>query len=453
MQKRRIFKVLILTFSVVMVASCASTSVYQVDLIPTPDVFAEGLINPFPEKEPLGEDAPYDGILYATDRLPGKRTLITPKSRADEVYYKTDRGTLLRLGIGRVSIDKWVMGGREKIGWDEVRQISLMKDRSHDYPLQIKDIKEFGILDRSYNDYNKLPALVEKAEQPTKTYSALINKQLAASKKKDIYIYVHGYNTVFEDPLLVASELWHYMGYDGVFIAYSWPATPRGFAYLADLDTARLSSRNLRIFLEYLSDETDVENIHIVGHSMGTRIVSYTLHDIALTYSGESHAQIHKIIPIGNVFLIGSDLDRGVFMGFTLDGLLNVPTTLNVYMSGTDSALGASNFLFERERLGESWLNQKPTEIIVDYLEKHPHVHYIDVTKAKDSGDGNGHHYFTGSPWVSSDLLLTLKYDFTPEQRGLKLDDYGMWSFEEDHESRLRNSLKKMDPALLHVTE
>ena len=31
--------------------------------------------------------------------LPGKRTLITPKSREDEVYYNTGRGTLLRLGI------------------------------------------------------------------------------------------------------------------------------------------------------------------------------------------------------------------------------------------------------------------------------------------------------------------------------------------------------------------
>ncbi|NOQ89859.1 MAG: alpha/beta hydrolase, partial [Gammaproteobacteria bacterium] len=114
------------------------------------------------------------------------------------------------------------------------------------------------------------------------------------------------------------------MGYDGVFIAYSWPATSRGLAYLADLDTARLASRNLRIFLEYLSEETDVENIHLIGYSMGTRVVTYALQDIALIYKGESHKKIHKKLRVGNVSLVGSDLDRGVFLVFTLDGILNV---------------------------------------------------------------------------------------------------------------------------------
>ncbi len=78
MRKRQCIKVLTLSVSFLLLASCASTSVYQVDLIPAPNAFAEGLVDPFPEKEPLGEDAPYDGILYVTDRLPAKRTLITP---------------------------------------------------------------------------------------------------------------------------------------------------------------------------------------------------------------------------------------------------------------------------------------------------------------------------------------------------------------------------------------
>ena len=154
MQKRQWLKVLTLSVSVFLIASCATKSVYQVDLIPAPDVFTEGLVNPFPEKYPLGKEAAYDGILYVTDRLPGKRTLITPESREDEVYYNTGRGTLLRLGIGHLDIEKWALIGNKHIGWDEIKQISLEKDRSDIYPLQIMDIKEFGILDRSYNQYN-----------------------------------------------------------------------------------------------------------------------------------------------------------------------------------------------------------------------------------------------------------------------------------------------------------
>jgi len=452
-QTGQIMRFLIILLAGFFVVSCAGPKVYQIDLIPAPDVFAEGLVNPFPEKPPIGKDAPYNGILYATDRLPAEKTFLTPESQEDEVYYKNKRGTLLRLGMGRIEIDRRIFGGRQDISWDEVRRISLEKNRLNSYPLQIKDIQEFGVLDRSYHIFSSKKALATKSSKPAKKYAGLINKKLAISKKKDIYIYVHGYNTVFEDPLLVASELWHYMGYDGVFIAYSWPATPRGLAYLADLDTARLASRNLRLFLEYLSEETDVENIHIVGYSMGTRVTTYALQDSALIYKGESHEKIHKKLHIGNVMLIGSDLDRGVFTGFMLDGVLNVPSTLNIYMSDTDSALGASNWLFERARLGEAWVANRPPKLFVDYLKENPNLRFIDVTSAKDAASGNGHHYFTASPWVSSDLLLTLMYGFSPEQRGLKKDGYGMWEFGKDHLARLRKLLKTMDPELLKVNK
>ncbi len=279
----------------------------------------------------------------------------------------------------------------------------------------------------------------------------LINKKLAMSRKKDIYIYVHGYNTVFEDPLLVAAELWHYMGYDGVFIAYSWPATPRGLAYLADMDTARLTSRNLRILLEFLSDETSAENIHLIGYSMGARVVTYAIKDSALIYKGQPHERIRKKLHIGEVILLGSDLDRGVFAGYLLDGLLNVPDNLNVYMSGSDSVLGASNWLFERNRLGENWTGGKPPQPVVDYLIKNPNLRFIDVTKAESAGSGNGHSYFTGSPWVSGDILLTLMFGLSPKQRGLVKDEYNMWKFEDYYQSNLRRALEMLDPKLLDV--
>lgn len=243
------------------------------------------------------------------------------------------------------------------------------------------------------------------------------------------------------------------MGYDGVFIGYSWPATPRGLAYLADMDTARLASRNLRIFLEFLSEETNAENIHIVGYSMGTRVATYAIQDSALIHKGKSHNEIRKKLRVGDVILIGSDLDRGVFAGFVIDGLLNIPNTLSIYMSDTDSALSASNWLFDRARLGEAWVKNKPPKILTEFLNNNPNIRFIDVTSAKNAGSGNGHHYFTGSPWVSSDLLLTLMFGFTPEQRGLQKDDYGMWKFTKDYDKHVRESLQKMDPKLLDVNK
>jgi hypothetical protein len=44
-------------------------------------------------------------------------------------------------------------------------------------------------------------------------------------------------------------------------------------------------------------------------------------------------------------------------------------------------------------------------------------------------------------------------FGFTPDQRGLKKDDYGMWKFTKDHDKNLRESLKDMDPKLLNVNK
>ena len=58
---------------------------------------------------------------------------------------------------------------------------------------------------------------------PAETFAKLINSKLALSRQKEVLIYVHGYKVVFDNPILVTTELWHFLGYDGVAIAFAWP--------------------------------------------------------------------------------------------------------------------------------------------------------------------------------------------------------------------------------------
>lgn len=428
---------LLILFPAVVLSACTGIVPYQIDLLPTPDVYAKKIVNPFPTMDII-KASPYRGILYATDRLPSSK-------KHDEIYYRNKRGGLLRLGVGAVEIDRQKWFVKKDTEWDELVKISTTKIRKQGYPLQVKGLKEIGILDRSGNVFRGMPKNIKNPRLPAQQYAKLINKKLAMSRKKDIFIYVHGYNTIFEDPLLVGTELWHYIGYDGVFIAYAWPATPRGLAYLADMDTARVTSRNLRFFLEYLSEETDVENIHIIGYSMGTRIVSFALEDIALMYKGQSYSKIKKKVKVGNVMLIGSDLEIAIFGGYLLDGILNTTKSLSVYMSENDSAMSASSWLFERPRVGESWTDRKVPKSLKDYLQQNKKLQFIDVSLAEDADIGNGHHYFIESPWVSSDVLLTLGYDLSPKQRGLTLNKKtNMWYFSKDYPKKVAAELKKL---------
>lgn len=406
--------------------------------MPAPDVYGGGLLNPLPETNPF-ERIPYDGILFATDRSPATE-------EDPEQYYRNDRGQLLRLGLAEIQF------GKKEFTWEFARDTSMLKSRTTEYPVKISNVEEWGYMGSTlpyWFDMN----LISEGELPsdaTDRFAKAINAQLAASKKKHVYIYVHGYKVVFENPVLVSAELWHFLGYDGAFIAYAWPSTPSKFAYIKDSDTAGGYARNLRLLLEFVAENTNAEEIHVIGYSNGTRLVTRAMEQLALIHEGETADEIFEQLRLRNVILVGSDLDRGVFGSYVADGLLNVSKHLSIYMSPYDKALGFSQFLTRRQRLGQLWgskggeIHPLARQALIDYRDQ---ISFINVSEAEGSDSGNGHGYFRSSPWASSDVLMTMYYGLTPEQRGLtEQEDLPIFTFPPDYISRLWNTIETVDP-------
>ena len=273
--------ILLILFGYV-VSSCSTITWDQINLMPAPDVFHESNLDLLPNEDPM-QQIPYQGVLYATDRKP-------VLDEDNDNYYANERGKLLRLGVARISLHQG------EIDWNDVRQTSLLKNRPDDFPIKVTDIEELGILE------DTIPGFASRADYDAEDldgdeeFSQAINAQLARSNKKDIYIYVHGYKVIFENPLLVGTELWHFLGYDGVMIGYAWPSTPSMWAYLRDTDTSNGYARHFRKFLEYLAERTDVEEIHIIAYSNGTRMVSRAFEQLALIFNDMSREDIHKKI-------------------------------------------------------------------------------------------------------------------------------------------------------------
>jgi len=406
--------------------------------MPAPDVYGDGLLNPLPEYNPMDE-IPYDGILYATDRRPAA-------AEDSEKYYVNDRGQIIRIGVAKVQL------GKKTFGWEKAREISMLRSRTEKYPLKISSVDEWGVLGSSVPYWADLELMSNGNPPPDASdrFAGAINAQLSRSKKKDVYIYVHGYKVVYENPVLVSAELWHFLGYEGVFIAYAWPSTPSKFAYIKDSDTSAGFSRNFRLLLEFVAEHTDAERIHIVGYSNGTRLVCRAMEQLALLNDELMPEEIHAKQRIGNVILVGSDLDRGVFASYVSDGLLNVPQRLSVYMSQYDKALGVSQFLTRRERLGQMWggkggeITPQARKALSMFREQ---LSVINVSEAEGASTGNGHGYFRHSPWASSDVLMTLYYGLTPGERGLvKQDDLPVYTFPPDYISRLWDAIEEVDP-------
>ena len=189
--------------------SCASLPIDQVNLMPAPDVYGDGLLNPLPEINPF-PNIPYKGILYATDRQPA--------GEGDpERYYANERGQFVRIGVADVAL------GNRDFDWEYARNISMLKTRTDKLPVRIDSVKEWGILRSSAPYWAEINLMFPDKPPPdaTSRFVDAINAQLTLSDKKHVYIYVHGYKVVYENPVLIASELWHFLGYNGAFIAYA----------------------------------------------------------------------------------------------------------------------------------------------------------------------------------------------------------------------------------------
>ena len=402
--------------------------------MPAPGIYEEGKIDPFIDNDPISRGV-QPGILYATDRAPAA------EDDKKYEYYTHERGRVLRLGeaFTKLGID-------EDITWEEARKITLLKNRTDNYPLEVSEIEEFGILERTIPPFD---GINERSQEPLERFQAEIRERLAHSRSNDVYIYVHGYKVNFENPLLVASELWHFLGYNGAFIAYSWPTKFSIWAYVADLENARASARYLRTLILDIAKMPEVDKIHVIGYSAGTRLVSRMLADLGMYGFRLTKEEIYDRVKLGNVILIGSDVDRNILTGYLIDGALRIPDALTIYQSQEDGALNMSKKVFRLERSGQVVLDRPMTPESAQFFEDHPELRMIDVTNAEGGTEGSGHSYFRTSPWVSSDILMTLMYDLSPEERGLvPYEDFPLWDFPDDYVERLRQSLARANPAL-----
>ena len=407
-----------------LLVGCASAPLGRTELMPAPAVFEAGRFDPFAQVPPETRRLETE-ILFATDRDPATASDL-------ERHYASRRGYLVRLGRAQIR------HGDGKLDWQTASRLSLEPKRKPPYRLQVGAVEEIGILAESASVFTKPDLLPDDADAAAAVFAAAVDEKLSRSQSRDVFVYVHGFKVPFENPLLVATELWHFMGYDGVFIPYSWPATPRLLAYFSDVETAALSAHYLKQFIQFLRKRTGAERVHVLGYSAGTRLVLDALSMLAIERDRRSDGA-----RIGEVILVGSDVDTGLFATALNNGILEASERTTVYLSGIDSALRFSNLVFGRERLGQILDEGMPAHVREALLARDELV-LIDVTDAEDAGARNGHSYFRESPWVSSDILATLAYRLGPAERGLVRPDSGLpiWSYPSDFIERLQRALE-----------
>jgi esterase/lipase superfamily enzyme len=390
------------------------------EMMPPPSVYATGVLAmPDLEHQELADGGIQ--VPYATSRKPSA-------AGDPEPYYLNERGVVLRLGVADVAATT---------AHDVTRGVGRKEKDGGAAPLllTVSGSRELGVLPATRPAFAPADFGEDAAMHGPVDFAAAVDRMLLDGPGHDIYVYVHGYKVVFENAVAVATEFWHFLDYEGAFIAFAWPATPRRLAYLGDLETAEASATVLRHFLAYLAEHTRVRRIHLVGYSAGTRVVVSALAGLALSGRNATAPEGPRI---GQVVLVGSDMDRQLLGLALADGILDITEGITVYVSSRDRALSISRRLYGRARAGETFPAEGAPAATVDWLRANPGVSFVDVTEAAGSSIENGHRYFRKSPWVSSDLLMTLRFGLRPAERGLVLDESSLvWRFPADYVERL----------------
>ncbi len=407
LKKRKIIRSIILLALLGAVVSLFSVKLNQFKKMRPPAIMDDDQYNPFRYRTNLsyGETVP---ILFASNR-------VFSYGSKGELRYTNDRQNAVLLGQAEISI-----AGSDK-NWHDMTMIEAGRTSLRNPILQVDDVDIFGTMERS------IPGNPGGEEQ----FLREMKEQLETSGDPDVYIFIHGYKVNFENPLLIAVQLWHYLGYNGSFIAYSWPSTShRNLAYMKDLDTASMSARSFRLFLDFLAEQEEVENIHIIGYSTGTRLVTQALYQKALQLGHLSSEEARKKTKLGTVILAGSDMDAGVFASYLLDNITGILEKMTLYSSSKDIILLGSRILHFTPRLGQT---MRPGRIPFAEFSS-DRIEWIDVSSAPSIYSRGAHFYFLESPWVSSDVLINLWTAVSPGQRGLvKGEDDFYWSFPEEY--------------------
>ncbi len=104
-------------------------------------------------------------------------------------------------------------------------------------------------------------------------FATLAVRQLVVSTRhpEQVLVFVHGYDTSFDDALRQGARFATELGFDGAVIIYSWPSTddPRG--YRTDALRADGAVPHLAAILRLLADSTNAKAVHIAAAGLGAR--------------------------------------------------------------------------------------------------------------------------------------------------------------------------------------
>jgi esterase/lipase superfamily enzyme len=209
-------------------------------------------------------------------------------------------------------------------------------------------------------------------------------------------VFVHGFNTTFEDALYRNAQIIWDLQYTGVSVLFTWASRGDVRDYIYDRESAYLAREAFIALLRTLKRDYGIEQINVLAHSMGNLIALDAL---------ASHAQTSNPINIVRLVMAAPDVDRDQFktLAPTAKAIVGGMT---LYASSADRAMALSRTLAGGvPRAGD---------VPIDGPVILPNVETIDVTAVGEDIFGLNHNVFAASRDVMEDIAALLRLNAPP---------------------------------------
>ena len=200
---------------------------------------------------------------------------------------------------------------------------------------------------------------------------ANFDQRIAKSPSRHVLIFVHGYNTRFEEAVYRFAQITHDAHADVVPVLFTWPSRGRPLQYFYDRESANYSRDALEAVLRAVVEDPNVASVSMLSHSLGNLVAVEALRQMAIRDHGLSRK-------IKDIMLASPDIDVDVFRRQIAEiEIDDKQPPMTLFVSQDDRALGLSKLLAGDEpRLGAVDPTVEPYRGI---LEK-AHVHVVDLT-------------------------------------------------------------------------
>lgn len=311
------------------------------------------------------------GVMGLTEPMDKKHVKIP-------VFFATDRnrieGRALTYGTRREP------HGRLHLGRFTV---SVPRDEHH----RLGNIERPSIWTFWREDPEKHFIIVKREQLEYERFYSELRTYISSSEAKQAFVFVHGFNVLFEDAVYRTAQLSYDLGFDGAPILYSWPSVGRTLDYRIDERNNEWTVEHLRGFLEDVRAKTGAGMIHLIAHSMGNRALTAALAQMSPRQSTSRFSQLVLTAP---------DIDSGIFPTLAAR-FRRMVDRATIYASEADIALKAAARYDTFPRVGST----HPEVVVLDGFDT------IDASMVDTSL--LGHSYYADSTKVLSDLFYLLR--------------------------------------------